>query len=151
MSDISVLWHDYERYQRLAMQVTEDVIALKRQQFDLPGRPRGSALERAEQEEASRAHLRDFVARVIAALAPEDSDLAGENELREPLPQAWIERLRGNVAGVQPRFLSDLRELHERLSQPGAELEPLQIGALESLSGSIHTQTSRVFRRLWRK
>jgi hypothetical protein len=143
MSDLSVLWHEYERCEDLTRQMTADVIALKRARYQLPG----SDELTKEERRASTKRLRDIVGAIAAALSSSPEG----NEARLWLPGALVEQIRQTHGGLLPRFVEDLRTLHQHLSQGEAALTERDVALLDDLGNSVHTETSRVFQCLWRK
>jgi hypothetical protein len=149
MSDLSVLWHEYERYEDLTRNVTADVTALKRLRFGLPG----SETVTAEQRAISRGRLQALVGAIATALSqsanlPQSEKAAGA---APRLPGALIEQIRQAHGGMLPRFVEDVLTLRQHLTQGEQDLTSRDIELLDDLSNSVHTETSRVFRRLYRK
>ena len=149
MSDLSVLWHEYERYEDLTRDVTADITALKRLRFGLPG----SEDLTAEQRTLSRRRLQALVGAIVTALSQSASasTLVEAEDLAPRIPSALIEQIRQAHGGMLPRFVEDVRALHLHLTQGEQELTPRDIELLDDLSNSVHAETSRVFRRLYRK
>src|SRR5438874_11463027 len=110
MSEMSLLWHEYKRYNDLARIVTADVMALKRRRHRLPG----AETITPTQLDDGRKRLRNFVAEVRSGL--EDHRLA-PNEADLNLPAALIERVRHANSGLLPRYLQEIHSLHEHLDE----------------------------------
>ena len=166
MSDLSLVWHEYERSSQLSNQILGDVVLLKRTQFGLPG------CDKVSEDELRRCHLRlaSFVTATVQSLdadsdvkalktwQPEESDekdhrtalLEDVNPVVHSVPGPLLEHLREVNAGVMPRYIDNLIELSQELTK-GQPLSPSQWELLEGLSGHVHQESSRLFRRLWRK
>lgn len=144
MSDVSVLWHEYERYEDLTRSLTADVILLKRTVLHLPGWKTVTK----EEYNTTVTRLRTFVSAVVSNLSPEDRNLSPE-ELE--MPGTLIEHIRQVQSGVLPRFIEELRELHQHLNDKERVLTERDLQLLDEISNSVHLETARVFRRLWRK
>ncbi len=149
MSDLSVLWHEYERYEDLTRNVTEDVTNLKRLRFGLPG----SETVTVEERVSSRERLQALVGAIAAALSPSTISPHLEESARAipRLPSALIEQIRRTHGGMLPRFVEDVIVLCEHLAHGESSLTARDIELLDDLGNSVHTETSRVFRRLYRK
>lgn len=143
MSDLSVLWHEYERYEDLTRQMTADVIALKRVRYQLPG----SHDITGEERRAGTERLRNTVGAIVSALSSSPEG----NDARLRLPGALVEQIRQTHGGLLPRFVEEVRTLHHHLSQGEEALTERDVALLDDLGNSVHSETSRVFRRLWRK
>ena len=155
MSDLSLVWHEYERNSQLSNQILADVVMLKRTQFGLSG---SDKIELTELE-ASRLRLADFVEVVARDLNPDldsdDADVLGSLQTSDEtaMPSAsgaLLERLRHNNVGTMARYLGELDELAAEL-QSAQPLSAAQWELLEELTSHVHQEASRLFRRLWRK
>jgi hypothetical protein len=144
MSEMSLLWHEYQRYNELAREVTEDVILLQRARLRLPGHEAVTE----EQRTTGLKRLEEFVGAVTVSLLPGEEK--GEPEALR-LPGTLVERIRRANSGVLPRFSTELHTLREHLAQGEAALTDQDMHLLESLTTSVNQETSRVFNRLWRK
>jgi hypothetical protein len=144
MSEMSLLWHEYQRFNELARDITDDVILLQRVRLRLPG----YEVVTPEQREASRCRLEQFVHTLTANLNP-DQKPGEKEELR--LPGTLVERIRNANSGPLPRFLTELSTLREHLANGEGALSDRDMALLESLTNSVNQETSRVFNRLWRK
>jgi hypothetical protein len=144
MSEMSLLWHEYQRFNELARDSTDDVILLQRVRLRLPGYEDVTS----EQREASRKRLEQFVDALAANLNP-NPKFGQNDELR--LPGTLVERIRNANSGPLPRFLTDLSTLREDLADGDGVLSDRDMVLLESLTNSVNQETSRVFNRLWRK
>ena len=144
MSEMSLLWHEYRRFNDLARDVTDDVILVQRTRMCLPGHEAVTS----EQRESSRKRLEQFVETVCANLGP-DRQPEETEELR--LPGTLVERIRTANSGPLPRFLIELNALRQHLAIGAAALSDQDVALLESLTNSVNQETSRVSNRLWRK
>jgi hypothetical protein len=144
MSEMSLLWHEYRRFNDLARDITDDVMLLQRVRLHLPGHN----LITREQLENSRLRLEQFVAALVTFLQPDQKSRNGE-ELR--LPGTLVERIRKANSGPLPRFMVELNILREHLADGEQPLTDQDMLLLDSLVNSVNQETSRVFNRLWRK
>lgn len=143
MSDMSLLWHEYQRYNDLSRELTEDVILLQRVRLHLPGYEEVTP----KQREDSRKRLEQFVDMLAVNLNPEK---AAEIEAIL-LPGTLVERIRNANSGLLPRFLVELQALREHLAEGESTLTNRDMELLDSLTNNVNQETSRVFNRLWRK
>lgn len=164
MSDLSLVWHEYERSSQMASELLTDVVALKRTQFKLPGADNITTRDLAR----SRSRLADFVVAVVEALEPafntdslntwspqENENISGGIKSRSTLshfnvPGPLMEHLREANASLMPRYVDNLIDLAQELRSAEA-LSSSQWELLEGLTGHVHQEASRLFRRLCRK
>lgn len=144
MSEMSLLWHEYQRFNELARDITEDVILLQRMRLRLPGFEEVTE----EQRESTRKRLEQFVDTLTMNLSSDQKSSAKE-EFR--LPGALVERIRNANSGPLPRFQTELSAMREHLANGDGALSDRDMEILESLTNSVNQETSRVFNRLWRK
>jgi hypothetical protein len=144
MSEMSLLWHEYQRFNELARDITDDVILLQRVRLQLPGFEDVTAAQLA----ASRVRVAQFLDALTASLCPHET--ADDSEGMR-IPGTLVERIRTANSGSMPRFVSELEVLREDLTSADGRLSDRDMSLLDGLTSSVSQETSRVFSRLLRK
>ena len=139
MSEMSLLWHEYKRYNDLAREITDDVMLLKRVRLKLPGNESASG----DDIHKSREQLVAFVNALTRSLSPSHSSGVASDTL---LPGTLVERVRQANSGLFPRFLVEMEALRAHLSESENALAERDLEILDSLSNCVNVETSRVFK-----
>lgn len=135
MSDVSALSHEYHASAKLAEELNEAILAIKK------GRTRRHAGLSSDQRH-----------QLVVTLAAVKSRLA--NEVKAPdtvVPQELVERLVGRHATKMEYFLEDLSDAAQVLASPGAALSESVVKLLDEICDVADQTASSMFRRMRRR
>jgi len=135
MSDVSALSHEYQTSAKLAEELNDAIIAIKKARLH-----RRSGLDRDE-----RRRLANTLGAVRSRLA---------NEAKGPeetVPQELIERLVGKHGAKMAYFLDDLTAATEVLSGPCGPINDTIVQLLDEICDVADQTASAMFRRLRRR
>lgn len=135
MSDISALSHEYQTSAKLAEELNEAILILKRARLH-----RRSGLNQEQRR------------RLANTLAAVRSRLANEGKAPgEVVPQEVVERLAGKHGSKMAYFLEDLTAATEVLSGPSEPINDAVITLLDEVCDVADQTASSMFRRLRRR
>jgi hypothetical protein len=135
MSDVSALSHEYQTSAKLAEELNDAIIAIKKAKLH-----RRSSLDQNE-----RRRLAVTLRAVRNRLA---HDAKGPEEI---VPQEVVERLVGKHGAKMAYFLDDLTAATEALSAPSASISDTIIQLLDEICDAADQTASSMFRRLRRR
>jgi hypothetical protein len=135
MSDVSALSHEYQASAKLAEELNEAILAIKK------GRARRHPGLSSDQRR-----------QLVVTLGAVKSRLG--NEVKAPatvVPQELVERLIGRHATKMEYFLEDLSEASQALASPTAALSESVVKLLDEICDVADQTASSMFRRMRRR
>jgi hypothetical protein len=135
MSDVSALSHEYQTSAKLAEELNDAIIAIKKARLH-----RRAGLDRDERQ------------RLASTLGAVRIRLANEtNGPEEIVPQEVVERLVGRHGAKMAYFLDDLAAAIKTLSGPSAPISDTTVQLLDEICDVADQTASAMFRRLRRR
>lgn len=145
MSGIGIISQQYENTANLFKALNQSIILLKKHHLKL-----ASAEHITEQELlAARQTLAIILKQVVAQISEKNAFPLIENELSQ-IPPFFIKRLQEKYKGNLEWYVEDIQELQQNLSHR----QPLTnecIARLDELCAQLDTETTRLYRKLWRR
>lgn len=135
MSDVSALSYEYRASARLAEELNDAVITLKKSRLH----------HRAGLSHQQRRRLADTLGAVRSRLANEKT---GKVEF---LPQEMVEKLSGRHSATLAYFLDDLSQATKSLSDPSSPIADTVVILLDEICDAADQAASSMFRRMRRR
>lgn len=147
MSDIDVLSHEYKTISDLATSLNSAIIAAKRLRHHLPS---SESLTR-ESIRSYQEFLSGFLAGLLRLISTQGKE-EEQAKVEEPIiPGSFVEKVKVAKQTLLPHYLEDLKEVTKHLEDGFQCLTEEDIRLLDELCSISDSETSSVFRRLWRK
>lgn len=135
MSDVSALSHEYQTSAKLAEELNDAIIAIKKAKLH-----RRSSLDQKERR------------RLAITLGAVRSRLANDPKgPEETVPQEVVERLAQKHGAKMAYFLDDLTAASQTLSAPSAPISDRIVQLLDEICDAADQTASSMFRRLRRR
>jgi len=147
MSELGVLSHQYETSSYLSEQINKATIIIKKLFYKLPG----YELISRKDIESSIEKLTDILSGIEDLLSlqkPRDSH--GE-EVETGISGSFIEKIKKNKSGELNFYIQDLNKLRTHLKSGMDSITNKDIKFLDELCAIADSETSRIFREMWRK
>lgn len=145
MSGIGIISQEYENTANLFKALNQSIILLKKHHFQLK-----SAENITEQQLLSaRRAIASILEQIIAQLSEKNLLDEVENEVTQ-IPPFFIKRLQEQHKGNLEWYVDDLQELQQNIS----DAQPLTdefIARLDDLCEQLDAETTRLYRKLWRR
>jgi hypothetical protein len=135
MSDVSALSHEYQTSAKLAEELNDAIIAIKKARVH----------HRSGLNQEQRRRLADTLGAVRSRLAND------EKAPGEVVPQEIVERLVGRHGSKMAYFLEDLSAATELLSGATAPINDAVVHLLDEICDAADQTASSMFRRLRRR
>lgn len=147
MADTGLRAHEYEQAAKVARQFTQNLLAVKRGFYNLPG-----VGDVPPQEMAAKQRN---LAAILTAIG-EDLSVRSQRRKRSStrtinMPYQLVRRIERSKRGVLPRFLEDLEKTSNHLEADPKFLTEEDIRLLDDLGQLLDAETSAAFRKLLRR
>lgn len=147
MSDIDVLSHEYKTSSDLSTSLNSAIIAAKRLRYGLPG----SETLTKETIRSYQNFLSGFLVGFSRLMSDQVEDECETKVEETTIPGSLVEKARTLKQTILPRYLKDLKEAVRRLNLGFNNLTDDDILLLDELCRMSDSETSSLFRKLWRK
>lgn len=135
MSDVSALSHEYQTSAKLAEELNEAILALKKARLH----------QRSGLTGDQRQRLADTLAAVRSRLTNES------NAPEAAVPEELVERLIGKHGSEMAYFLEDLLEARNSLADPATQVNDATVRLLDEICDAADETASSMFRRMRRR
>jgi hypothetical protein len=135
MSDVSALSHEYQTSAKLAEELNDAIILIKKSRL----------YHRSGLSSEQRRRLADTLEIVCSRLANESPKHGGF------VPQELVDRLTGRHASKMAYFLEDLAEAKESLSDTAKPINDTVVSLLDEICDAADQTASSMFRRMRRR
>lgn len=147
MSELGVLSHGYKTSSHLSEQINKATIIVKKLFYKLPG----YELIDKRDIESNIENLCDILLGIEdLLLLKKPRNFHGE-EVERGIPGSFIEKIRGAKSGELNFYIQDLKEVQTHLESGINKVTDKDIKFLDELCALADSETSRIFREMWRK
>lgn len=145
MSGIGIISQEYENTANLFKALNQSIILLKKHHLKL------ASTEHITDQEllAARQTLAIILGQIVAQISENNPLALIENEVIQ-IPPFFIKRLQKKYKGNLEWYVEDLQELQQNISH-GQPLKNECIARLDELCDQLDAETTRLYRKLWRR
>jgi hypothetical protein len=145
--ELGVLSHGYKTSSYLSEQINKATIILKKVFYKLPGY---ESIDRKEIESGLR-KLHDILLGIEDLLSLQKPRNSHGEEVERGISGGFIEKIRESKSGELNFYIQDLKDLQSHLKAGINSITEKDIIILNELCAIADSETSRIFREMWRK